>query len=154
MTEHHQYLLSKCQKYCSYQERSIFEVKRKLYEWKSQPKVADKIIMQLIEDNYLNEERFAKSFAIGKFRNKKWGKNKIIFELRKKQIPELIIQIGLAEIDQEEYLQTLKEIIAKKAKEIKETNLRKKNYKIAKYAINKGFHSGFVWDIINQGHSL
>lgn len=149
MTEHHQYLLSKCQKYCSYQERSIFEVKRKLYEWKSQPKVADKIIIQLINDNYLNEERFAKSFSIGKFRHKKWGKNKIIFELRKKQIPELIIQIGLAEIDQEEYLQTLKEIITKKANEVKETNPLKKKYKIATYAMNKGFYSGFVWDIIN-----
>ena len=106
--------------------------------------------MQLIEDNYLNEERFAKSFAIGKFRHKKWGKNKIIFELKKKQIPELIIQIGLAEIDQEEYLQTLKENKKKKAKEVKETNPRKRNYKIATYAINKGFHSGFVWDIINK----
>ncbi len=149
MTEHHQYLLLKCQKYCSYQERSIFEVKNKLYEWKSQPKVADKIIIQLIDDNYLNEERFAKSFAIGKFRNKKWGKNKIIYELKKKQIPELIIQIGLAEIDEDDYHQTLKELIHKKFDKVKEPNPLKKKYKVATYAINKGFHSGFVWDIVN-----
>ncbi len=150
MTEHHQYLLSKCQKYCSYQERSIFEVKRKLYEWKIQPKVADKIIMQLMAENYLNEERFAKSFSVGKFRNKNWGKNKIIYELKKKQIPELIIQIGLAEIDEEEYLQTLKKLITKKVKEVKETDPRKKKYNIATYAINKGFYSGLVWDILNE----
>ncbi len=153
MTEHHQYLLSRCQKYCSYQERSIFEVKNKLYEWKSQPKVADKIIIQLIEDNYLNEERFAKSFSIGKFRHKKWGKNKIIYELKKKQIPELIIQIGLAEIDEDEYHQTLKELINKKIDEVRESNPLKKKYKVANYAINKGFHSGFVWDIINAEFS-
>ena len=126
MTEHHQYLLTKCQKYCSYQERSIFEVKTKLHEWKSQPKIADKIIIQLIDDNYLNEERFAKSFSVGKFRNKRWGKNKIIYELRKKQIPDLVIQIGLAEINDDEYFQTLKEIISKKTLEIKEPNLLKK----------------------------
>ena len=71
MTEHHQYLLGKCQRYCSYQERSIFEVKMKLDEWQTQPKVAEKIIAQLIKEDYLNEERFAKSYAIGKFRHKK-----------------------------------------------------------------------------------
>lgn len=149
MTEHHQYLLARCQKYCSYQERSLFEVQMKLNEWQSQPKVAEKIIAQLVADNYLNEERFAKSYAVGKFRNKKWGKNKIIYELRKKQIPDLIIQIGLSEIDEDEYFKTLKEILSKKAFELKEANQLKKKYKLASYAINKGFHSGYVWDILN-----
>jgi regulatory protein len=150
MTEHHQYLLSRCQKYCSYQERSIYEVKMKLIEWQSQPKVADKIINQLVSEDYLNEERFSKSFSIGKFRNKKWGKNKIIYELKKKRIPDLIIQIGLSEINQDEYLQALKELLTKKLAEIKEPNPLKKKYKLATYAVNKGFHSGFVWEIINE----
>lgn len=150
MTEHHQYLLTRCQKYCSYQERSIYEVQTKLAEWKSQPKVAEKIMAQLVADNYLNEERFAQSYAVGKFRNKKWGKNKIIYELKKKQIPDLIIQIGLSEIDEDEYFKTLKEILSKKAIEIKEPDLLKKKYKLASYAINKGFHSGYVWDILNK----
>lgn len=150
MTEHHQYILSKCQKYCSYQERSIFEVKMKLDEWNAQQKVAEKIIFQLIKDDYLNEERFAKSFSIGKFRHKKWGTNKIIYELKKKQIPDLIIQIGLNEIDQDEYLETLKEILSKKAMEIKEANIFKKKHKLATYAIGKGFRSGLVWDVINS----
>ncbi len=150
MTEQHQYLLSRCQKYCSYQERSIFEVKRKLTEWQSQPKVTEKIINQLVNEDYLNEERFAKSFSIGKFRNKKWGKNKIIYELKKKRIPDLYIQIGLNEIDDDEYMQALKELLTKKLPGIKETDPLKKKYKLASYAVNKGFHSGFVWDIINE----
>ncbi len=150
MTEHHQYILGKCQKYCSYQERSIFEVKMKLKEWKAQEKVAEKIIIQLIKDDYINEERFAKSFSIGKFRIKKWGKNKIIYELKKKQIPDLMIQIGLNEIDQDEYLQTLIEIISKKTTEIKETDPHKKRFKLAKFAINKGYRPGIVWDVINS----
>lgn len=148
MTEHNQYLLSKCQQYCSYQERSIFEVKSKLNEWQARSTVSDKIINQLILDDFLNEERFSKAFASGKFRVKKWGKNKIIYELKKKRIPDLIIQIGLTEIDDDEYLKTLKEILSKKAGEIKEKDPRKKNYKLASYAVNKGFRSALVWDII------
>ena len=107
MTEHHQYLLHKAQQYCAYQERSLYEVKLKLTEWRAQEHVAEKIIKILREENYINEEQFAKSFAVGKFRQKQWGKNKIIFELKKKQIPDLIIQIGLQEIDETEYLNCL-----------------------------------------------
>ena len=149
MTEHHQYLLHKAQQYCAYQERSLYEVKLKLTEWRAQEHVAEKIIKILREENYINEEQFAKSFAVGKFRQKQWGKNKIIFELKKKQIPDLIIQIGLQEIDETEYLDCLKNLLKKKLKEIKEENPRKKNYKAATFAINRGFRSGLVWDVIN-----
>lgn len=150
MTDHHQYILHKAQQYCSYQERSLFEVKTKLDEWRTQESVTEKIIQQLREGNYLNEEQFVKSYAIGKFRQKKWGKNKIIYELKKKQVPDLIIQIGLHEIDDVEYEEVLKNLIAKKLSEIKETDPRKRNYKAATFAINKGFRSGLVWEIINK----
>lgn len=150
MTEHHQYILSKAQQFCTYQERSLFELKTRLEEWKTQPKVAEKIIIQLINDDYLNEERFAKSFAVGKFRQKQWGKNKIIYALKLKKVPDLIIQIGLEEIDDIEYTKSLVDLLKKKSKEIKEKNLHKKNYKLASYAINKGFRPGLVWDVINQ----
>jgi len=150
MTEHHQYILSKAQQFCSYQERSLFELKTRLEEWKTQPKVAEKIILQLINDDYLNEERFAKSFAIGKFRQKQWGKNKIIYALKLKRVPDLIIQIGLGEIDDLEYTETLVNLLKKKSKDIKETNHYKRNYKLASYGINKGFRSTLVWDVINQ----
>ena len=150
MTEHHQYILSKAQQYCSYQERSLFEVKTRLEEWQTQTKITEKIIAQLIHDDYLNEERFAKSVAIGKFRQKQWGKNKIIYALKLKKVPDLIIQIGLQEIDDIEYTESLVNILKKKSKEIKETNQLKINYKLAAYATKKGFRSGLVWDVINQ----
>ncbi len=150
MTEHHQYILSKAQQYCSYQERSLFEVKTKLEEWQTQGKVTEKIIVQLFRDDYLNEERFAKSFALGKFRQKQWGKNKIIYALKLKKVPDLIIQIGLQEIDDIEYTNTLVNLLKKKSKEIKEKNFHKKNYRLAAYATKKGFRSGLVWDVINQ----
>lgn len=150
MTDYHQYLLHKAQQYCSYQERSLFEVKSKLDKWKTQLTVAEKIIEQLRKDNYLNEEQFARSFAIGKFRQKKWGKNKIIYELKKKQIPDLFIQIGLQEIDDAEYEEALKNLITKKLSEIKEPDPGKRNYKAATFAISKGFRSGLVWDILNK----
>lgn len=150
MTEHHQYILSKAKQFCMYQERSLFELKNRLEEWQTQAKVTEKIIIQLINEDYLNEERFAKNFAIGKFRQKKWGKNKIIYALKLKRVPDLIIQIGLEGIDNIEYTEALVELLKKKSKEIKETNHHKKNYKLATYAINKGFRSGLVWDVINQ----
>lgn len=150
MTEHYQYLLHKAQQYCSYQERSLFEVKTKLDEWSTQQSVAENIIEDLRKENYLNEEQFAKSFAIGKFRQKKWGKNKIIYELRRKQIPDLFIQIGLSEIDDEEYEETLKNLISKKLSESREKDPRKRNYKVATFAMSKGFRSGLVWEKINE----
>lgn len=150
MTEHHQYILSKAQQYCSYQERCLFDVKTRLEEWQTRPKVTEKIIAQLIHDDYLNEERFVKSFAIGKFRQKQWGKNKIIYALQLKKVPDLFIQIGLQEIDDIEYTSTLVNLLKKKSKEIEEKNYYKRNYKLASYAIKKGFRSGLVWDVINQ----
>ncbi len=150
MTERHQYLLTKAQQYCSYQERSLFEVKTKLAEWLAQEKVAEEIINHLIHNDYLNEERFVKNFAISKFRQKKWGKNKIIYELKKKKVPDLIIQIGLQEIDEKEYEECLKDLLQKKAKEIKEDNPQKKKTKLANYATNKGYRTGLVWDVINK----
>ncbi|MCK7461590.1 MAG: RecX family transcriptional regulator [Sphingobacterium sp.] len=86
----------------------------KLKEWKVGQKHAEKIIEQLIKEDYLNEERFARSFAGGKFRINHWGKTKIIYELEKDRSRTLIIQIGLEEIDDEEYAETLKEILQRK----------------------------------------
>lgn len=150
MTEYQRYILTKAKKYCSYQERCLHDVKTKLSEWQAQPKVSDEIIAQLIQDDYINEERFARNFAVGKFRQKKWGKNKIIHALKLKQIPDLIIQIGLEAIDDEEYTRTLVDLLKKKSKEIKDKNHHRRNYKLAAYAIRKGFRPGLVWDVVYQ----
>ena len=150
MTPGHEFLLAKMQNYCSYQERSFFDVKNKLISWNVQEKIMDKIISKLVDQDYLNEERYAKAFTGGKFRINKWGKNKIINELHKKQIPDIYIQIGINEIDDNEYFNTLKEIISKKDANLKIANQEKRTQKLANYAISKGYDRGIVWKILNQ----
>ena len=150
MTPGHEFLLAKMQNYCSYQERSFFDVKTKLISWNVQEKIMDKIISKLVDQDYLNEERYAKAFTGGKFRINKWGKNKIINELHKKQIPDIYIQIGINEIDDNEYFNTLKEIISKKDANLKIANQEKRMQKLANYAISRGFDRGIVWKVLNQ----
>ncbi len=150
MAPGHEFLLAKMQSYCSYQERSFFDVKSKLISWNVQEKIIDEIINEFVKEDYLNEERFVKAYAGGKFRINKWGKNKIINELNKKQIPDIYIQIGLHDIDDEEYLNTLKEIISKKDAIIKIANPEKRMQKLAAYAISKGYSRGIIWKVLNQ----
>ena len=149
MTDHN-YLLEKIKQFCDYQERCIMDVNNKLYDWNVQPAKIEKIIRKLQKTDFINEERYVKSFASGKFRINKWGKNKIINELHKKHIPDIYIQIGLHEIDDEEYLNTLKEIISKKDATIKISNPEKRMQKLAAYAISKGYSRGIVWKVLNE----
>lgn len=144
------FILSKAQAYCTYQERCINDLVIKLREWKIKDEVAEKIINKLVEDDYINEERFVRNFAGSKFRIKKWGKNKIIYELKRKGLPDLIIQIGLEEIEDEEYLHAMKELLSKKSFSIDEKDPLKRKHKLARYAISKGYRSGLVWDVLNQ----
>lgn len=134
----------KAQQYCAYQERSQQEVRNKLYDWGLHKDDVENVIVDLISENFLNEERFAIAFAGGKFRIKKWGKVKIRIELRKHHVSPYCINKALASIDLDEYIKTLKEIIAKKAKSITEKNPYKRNYKIATYAISRGFETDLV----------
>jgi regulatory protein len=126
------FLLDKARKFCTYQERCIFDVKRKLLEWKASDKTIEEIIHQLEDEDFINEERFAVSFAIGKLRNNKWGRNKIFYALMQKHIPELYVQMGLSEIDEEEYLEVLKTVIASKS--IDEPDEYRRQNKLVKYA--------------------
>ncbi len=150
MAPDYEYLLSRMKNYCSYQERCIQDVKDKLNQWKVRPEVTEKIINELIKNDFINEERFAKAFAGGKFRLKKWGNAKIVYELTKRNIPDIYIQISLAEIDEDEYIDTLKQIITKKDASLKEKNKVKRKYKLIRYAISKGYDPGMVNKIINQ----
>jgi regulatory protein len=150
MQEESDYILSKVRSFCAYQERCISEVADKLREWKVEKKRADKVIEQLIREDYLNEERFARSYCGGKFRINHWGKTKIINELEKRQVPDLIIQIGLEEIDDEEYAETLKELIQRKNRELRETDPFKRKQKLIAYGIQKGYHYGLVKQVIGN----
>jgi regulatory protein len=148
MNEEFDYILGKVRGFCAFQERCISEVADKLREWKVERKRADKIIEQLIREDYLNEERFARSFAGGKFRINHWGKTKIIYELEKRQVPDLIIQIGLEEIDEEEYVETLKDLLRRKNRELRETDPFKRKQKLIAYGIQKGYHYGLVKQVV------
>ena len=142
--------LGKLQKYCAYQDRCHQEVRTKLINLGIYGDELEEIIAELISENYLNEERFARSFARGKFRMRRWGKNKIISELKLRKISEYCIRKGISEIEEEEYHKVLNEVIRKKQRQLKEKDPFKARNKIAKYAINRGFEKEMVWSIVKK----
>ncbi len=103
---------------------------------------------ELISENFLNEERFAESFARGKFRIKHWGRIKIKLELKKRKVSDYSINKALGKIDETEYLQVLSNLISKKNLQIKEKDSFKKRYKLAQHAIGRGFENDLINDII------
>ena len=142
--------LKKLEHYCSYQDRCHKEVEDKLHKMNMIPEAKEKIIVHLIEHKFLNEERFAKSFARGKFRIKKWGKQRIVRELKFKGISKYNIDSGLKEISEEDYLQTFNELAEKKFNSITETNIYKKKKKLIDYLLYRGWETNLVFDKVNQ----
>jgi regulatory protein len=139
--------LEKAKQYCGYQERCHSEVKTKLYSFSLTTPEVDECISQLIQENYLNEERFAIAFAGGKFRIKDWGKVKIKYELKQKQISDYCIQKGLAEINEEDYLKTFEKVYEESLAALKkEKNIFTKKKKLSDYIRNRGFEL----DLINE----
>jgi regulatory protein len=143
------WVLARMKQYCAYQERCMQDVKIKLKSFRLQEGVADKVIVELEKENYIDEARYARVYASSKLRMNKWGKNKIYAALQQKRVPELFILEGLSEIDDDEYLQVLRDVIAAKSRGVKEPDFRKHNRKVANFAIAKGFEPGLVWDVIN-----
>lgn len=144
--------LSKARSYCAYQERCQQELRDKLYQWGLWPEAVESLISQLINEGYLNEERFAKAFAGGKFRIKKWGRVKIKLELKKRKVSEYCIKQAMKEIDEKAYMQTLKKIIDDRAKKVRQSNPVKRNYLLGQYAVSKGFEADLVWDILKENN--
>ncbi|MDN5348783.1 MAG: regulatory protein [Bacteroidales bacterium] len=142
------YFLDKARNYCDYQERTLQEVKNKLQSWSISDELCNKIIRQLEEEDMINEERYARSYALGKLRNNQWGRNKIIAGMRSKGLPELMIEIGLSEIEEEEYRKILQKVL--ESKKIKETDDYKRRTKLAQYAYQKGFQPQLIWQLINE----
>jgi regulatory protein len=138
----------KIYRYCAYQERCHQEVKSKLFEYGIDRHIADEIITDLITEGYLNEERFAKAFAGGKFRMKKWGKLKIERELEMRGLTPACIRSGLKEIDDNSYLDVLQKLIQSKWNNLSEPSEFIKKDKIAAYVIQKGFEPDLVWRIL------
>jgi len=140
----------KLERYCTYQDRCHKEIEQKLYEMRMIPEACELILLHLIEHNFLNEERFSKSFSRGKFRIKNWGKQRIIRELKQKNISAYNIETALKEIDIEEYFSTLQHLAQKKWEIIPEKDIYKKRKKVIDFLMRKGFESNLIYEEINQ----
>ncbi|MCR8556372.1 RecX family transcriptional regulator [Mucilaginibacter sp. BJC16-A38] len=142
--------LAKAEHYCAYQERSQQEVRDKLYEWGLWTDAVENIISLLIGGNYLNEERFAKAYTRGKFKQKGWGRIKIKQGLKFKKVPDILIKKALLTIDADDYLRTLEAVLTKKAKTITEKDGYKRSYKLQQYALSRGFEADLILDVLKN----
>lgn len=141
--------LMKLRQYCAYQERSHTEVQQKLWElgvWKSDH---NEIMASLIEDDYLNEERFAKAFVGGKFRMKDWGRKKIYYGLKEKGIGDYLIKKAMKEIDEEAYRHTLHELAEKKYESLKGEQYLVRKKKTMDFLLQRGFEPELVTGTVN-----
>lgn len=145
--DYHSALL-KAEAYCAYQERSQYEVRGKLIELGMRGLELENVITTLIEHNFLNEERFALAYAGGKFRMKSWGRRKIAEGLKFKQVSAPLIKKALKSLNDDEYVEKLKELLGKKRPTIKEKKEYQINYKLSQYAISRGFEPELVFFVL------
>ena len=141
-------VLDKMAKYCAYQERCVKEVTDKLKTFDISEKEKDEILNYLIDNRFVNNERFACAFVRGKINQSGWGLNKIRFHLAQKGIDKETIDEALQSLDEEAYRQRLIEVLRVKAKTVKAENDYEKKRKLAAYAMQKGFEAGIVWEVI------
>lgn len=137
-------------RYCAYQERSHKEVRTKLFSYGLFPSQVEEQISRLITDGFLNEERFAKAFAGGKFRMQKWGRNKILKALEQHGVSNRCIARGLQEIEGAAYRKALRALLSKKLAAIGEDNPFKARQKAATFAVGKGYEPDLVWDTLRD----
>ena len=140
----------KIERYCAYQERCHQEVRDKLYALGVHSSEVEEIIAALIVDGFLNEERFAKAFAGGKFRMKKWGRLRIVNELERKGISKNCIKSGLHEISETDYVNTLEKVLTEKIRLVDEENIYVKRDRVSNYAIQRGYEPDLTWRILRE----
>lgn len=137
--------IQKIKHFCAYQERNHREVKEKLYSYGLYKPQVEELISLLIEENFLNEERYAIAFAGGKFRMKGWGKNKIKYALRQQQVSDYCIRMGMNSINEEEYEKKLQQLFDQKLKTLKaEKNFFIKKRKLQDFLIQRGFETSLI----------
>ncbi|WP_438973468.1 regulatory protein RecX [Polaribacter sp.] len=139
----------KIEQFCVYQDRCHKEVEQKMRDYELIPEAREMILLSLMKDNFLNEERFAKSFARGKFRIKNWGKQRIIRELKFREISAYNIKTALKEIDEQEYVATIYKITEKRSSVISETNAYKKKRKLIDFLMRKGFENELIFKTVD-----
>ena len=141
--------LQKLKHYCTYQERSHYEVIQKLWDLSVNKSYHDEIIASLIDEDYLNEERFAIQYAGGKFRMKEWGKKKILYGLREKKVSDYSIKKALAAIDDEDYLKILNKLAEEKYESLKGEQYMERKKKTIDHLIQKGYE----YELVNKAVS-
>ena len=136
-------------KYCNYQERCHKDVKNKLYELDASTAEVNNLLAELIESGLVNEERYARSFARGRFRIKKWGRIKIVQHLKQDQVSEYCIKKGLSEIDADEYYETLHQLAERKWQELRtEKNSYVKKAKTFRFLQQRGFETSLITEAV------
>lgn len=146
-----QQALIKIINYCVYRERSHQEVRDKLYSYGLYKKDVENIIAELINQNYLNEERYTESYVSGHFNIKKWGRKKILQALKQKNASAYLINKAIKSIDDDVYKNTLKELLQKKISSLKkEKSPQLKKQKAARYVISKGYEPELVFEVLNE----
>ena len=143
-------IISKLEYYCSYQDRCHKEVEQKLRSFTLLPELKEQIIVHLIEHKYVDEERFAKSFARGKHNYKGWGKNRIIQELKFREISKRNIDLALLELPNEVYLENFHALAEKNWNAIKERKGQKKNKKFVDFLLRKGYETSLIFEKLKQ----
>lgn len=142
--------IAKLQHYCAYQERSHSEVKYKCLELGLRGEEVDEAIAELVSENFLNEERFARAFVGGKFRSKQWGRKKILAELKQRQVSAYCIKKGMEEIDADDYEQALTSLATKKYESLRGEEPFKRKYKVVQYLMQKGYEPELAQPIVEQ----
>lgn len=143
-------ITSKLEYYCSYQDRCHKEVEQKLRSFTLLPELKEQIIVHLIEHKYIDEERFAKSFARGKHNYKGWGKNRIVQELKYREISKRNIDLALLELPNEVYLANFHQLAEKNWNGIKERKGQKKNKKFVDFLLRKGYETSLIFEKLKQ----
>jgi regulatory protein len=140
----------KIEQYCVYQDRCHKEVEQKMKDYNLIPEAKEMILLSLMKDNFLNEERFSKSFARGKFRIKSWGKQRIVRELKFRDISAYNIKTALKEIEDEEYIATIYRVTENRNNVISEPNTYKRKKKLIDFLMRKGFESELIFKTVNE----
>ncbi|MDY3509834.1 regulatory protein RecX [Riemerella anatipestifer] len=136
--------------YCTYQDRCHQEVEQKMREFMLIPEAKDEILLYLMRENFLNEERFARSYVRGKFYHKSWGRKKIVSHLKFKGVSEKLINIAMEEIDEEEYLEVLNKLTEKYINSLKSGTDFEKKQRAVRYLLGKGYELDVVQMSVNQ----
>jgi len=138
----------KLEYFCSYQDRCHQEVRQKLEQMGMIPEAVDHIMVHLITHDFLNEERFSKSFARGKFNIKNWGRVRIASELKQRNIAPINIKTALKELDDADYSQSLEALAVKRLGQLQEKDKEKKKKKLADYLLYRGWESYLVYELV------